>query len=417
MMQRLILASSTLTVLVTFIIVSSVHGQVVPDRTTDTSVINNCQVSCDLVGGTVTGNNLFHSFKEFNVAPEASVYFDDPGVANIFSRITGSDASSIFGTLGVSGDANLFLLNPNGIIFGEGAALDLNGSFFATTADEIQFGDRSFSAIPNQENLALLTVNPSALLFTQMNQAGSINLDGAELTAPKGHNITLLGQGNNDLGVELKNSTISVTEGNLSLGAVNGNAEITFQNFQLEFPQNVVRGDISIAEESQITATNLGNLANTEIKIDSSNLNLSEGSKISTLTTGIEEGMKGADIAIDARSTVTITGEDSSAFQTFIAENLILGGNANLSNGLETATVGAGNAGDIKIATPNLTIDRGAGIISTTRSQGNSGNINFDIAENMRLTGSGLLTGSGTFSSGNVGEINIAVEKLLVEQQ
>ncbi|MEL6927505.1 MAG: filamentous hemagglutinin N-terminal domain-containing protein, partial [Cyanobacteria bacterium J06600_6] len=134
MMQRLVCVSSTFTLWATF--VSSAQGQVVPDRTTNTSVIDNCQASCNITGGIVAGENLFHSFDTFNVAPDASVYFSDPGVGNIFSRVTGENPSNILGTVGVNGgDADLFLLNPNGIIFGENAALDLNGSFLATTAE------------------------------------------------------------------------------------------------------------------------------------------------------------------------------------------------------------------------------------------------------------------------------------------
>jgi len=116
-------------------------------------------------------------------------------VANIFSRITGSNPSEIFGTLGISGgDANLFLLNPNGIVFGQGATLDLNDSFFATTADEIQFGDRGLlSSNPDLPgNIALRTVNPSALFFNQVGQNASIVLEGANLTLSAQKDFILL---------------------------------------------------------------------------------------------------------------------------------------------------------------------------------------------------------------------------------
>ena len=177
MMQQRLIIGSIWGILGSCLVVTPAHSQVVPDGTTNTSVINDCQSSCNIGGGTIAEQNLFHSFEEFNVAPGASVYFADPGVANIFSRITGNNSSEIFGTLGVSGDANLFLLNPNGIIFGEGAALDLNGSFFATTADEIQFGDRTLKTQPNGKDLALLTIDPSTLWFNRLGQNGSIVLD------------------------------------------------------------------------------------------------------------------------------------------------------------------------------------------------------------------------------------------------
>jgi filamentous hemagglutinin family protein len=82
-------------------------------------------------GGARRGNNLFHSFREFNVDAGRGVYFTNPaGVANILTRVTGGNPSQILGVLGVDGSANLFLINPRGILFGPGAQLDLGGGSF-----------------------------------------------------------------------------------------------------------------------------------------------------------------------------------------------------------------------------------------------------------------------------------------------
>ncbi len=76
------------------------------------------------------GANLFHSFREFNVEEGRSAYFTNPApIENILSRVTGDNPSQILGKLGVLGNANLFLINPNGIIFGQNASLDVRGSF------------------------------------------------------------------------------------------------------------------------------------------------------------------------------------------------------------------------------------------------------------------------------------------------
>ena len=81
-------------------------------------------------GGATRGVNFFHSFREFNVGEGRGAYFANPnGIANIFTRVTGGNPSNILGTLGVQGNANLFLLNPKGIVFGSNARLDLRGSF------------------------------------------------------------------------------------------------------------------------------------------------------------------------------------------------------------------------------------------------------------------------------------------------
>lgn len=418
MVQRQILAISSVWGIC--LVVNPVNSQIIPDGTTKTTIINNCQNSCDIIGGTVAEQNLFHSFQELNVSVGEKVYFANPGVANIFSRITGNNPSEIFGTLGVSGgDANLFLLNPHGIVFGQGANLDLNGSFFATTADEIQFGDRGFfSANPDSiEDLALLTVNPSALFFNQTGQNGSIILEDVNLTISPQQDFTLLGQEVNTPGIILKNSSINVSEGNLTLGAVKDNGRIGIaDNLQLQFPEDLNRGDIFLTEVSNITATTLGSVEDIQIQINAGNLEIIDDSNILTATLGTQDG-DGVHIKIDAQESVKIIGENNNAIQQFIAGNLALGGNQDfISSGLQTATVGTGKAGDITINTPRFMIDNGGGIVSSTINQGQSGDITIDVADTFALKSSGVLTGSSIGTLGEVGEIQINTGRLLVEQ-
>ncbi|WP_229424017.1 filamentous hemagglutinin N-terminal domain-containing protein [Moorena producens] len=139
-------------------------AQITPDQTlgNESSVVTpNLTITGepgDLIeGGATRGSNLFHSFQDFNVGQLQRVYFANPaGIDHILSRVTGSNISNILGTLGVDGGANLFLLNPNGIVFGQNARLDIAGSFFATTANSLVFNNGTeFSA-----------TNPEALSFT-----------------------------------------------------------------------------------------------------------------------------------------------------------------------------------------------------------------------------------------------------------
>ena len=134
-------------------------AQVTPDGTTATTVNQNGD-NFTIEQGDRVGDNLFHSFNEFSVPTMGSAAFNNAGdIANIFSRVTGSSISSIDGLLGANGTANLFLINPNGIIFGENASLNLGGSFFASTADSLLFeGDAEFSAV-NPQAPPLLEVN------------------------------------------------------------------------------------------------------------------------------------------------------------------------------------------------------------------------------------------------------------------
>jgi filamentous hemagglutinin family protein len=119
------------------------QSNIVPDKTLgseNSQVIRNFggrQVEL-IEGGARREANLFHSFREFNIDEGRGAYFTNPnGVQNILSRVTGTNPSNILGTLGVLGNANLFLINPNGIIFGQNASLDVKGSFVATTANAI----------------------------------------------------------------------------------------------------------------------------------------------------------------------------------------------------------------------------------------------------------------------------------------
>jgi filamentous hemagglutinin family protein len=111
-------------------------------------------------GGATRGANLYHSFQDFNVNDGQRVYFGNPaGIQNILSRVTGTDVSDILGTLGVDGNANLFLLNPNGIIFGPNARLDISGSFTASTGDRFTFSDGSEFSATNPQAPPLLNVS------------------------------------------------------------------------------------------------------------------------------------------------------------------------------------------------------------------------------------------------------------------
>ncbi|MFG6107106.1 filamentous hemagglutinin N-terminal domain-containing protein [Leptothoe sp. EHU-05/26/07-4] len=110
-----------------------IQAQLIPDQTlgaegsvvsTDVLVKGNL---ADLIeGGAARGPNLFHSFDAFTVANDQRVYFANPaGIESILSRVTGNNRSDIFGTLGVDGTADLFLINPNGIVFGPDVSLDV----------------------------------------------------------------------------------------------------------------------------------------------------------------------------------------------------------------------------------------------------------------------------------------------------
>ena len=149
---------------VSLLVPNSALSQIVPDSTTGTGVIPISATQDLVVGGATRGANLFQSFTELNVAAGRGLYFNNPvGITNIFARVTGGNASNILGQLGVLnplgalGNANLFLLNPNGVIFGKDSSLALGGSLYVTTSDRISFADGTTFSTNNPEPAALLT--------------------------------------------------------------------------------------------------------------------------------------------------------------------------------------------------------------------------------------------------------------------
>ncbi|WP_335049210.1 two-partner secretion domain-containing protein [Nostoc sp.] len=222
-------------------------AQIIPDTTLGnksshvTAGVNIKGNGADLIeGGVQRGSNLYHSFADFNVNNGQRVYFANPtGVANILSRVTGSNLSNILGTLGVNGAANLFLLNPKGIIFGPNAQLDIQGSFLATTANSFQFPDGSEFSATNPQAPPLLTMSiPVGVQYGSQQPASITNqgnlVAGKDLTLNAGNldlqgtiqasrNLTLQAKNNLEVRDSASNPFIAAAGGNL---LVQGNQKV-----------------------------------------------------------------------------------------------------------------------------------------------------------------------------------------------
>jgi filamentous hemagglutinin family protein len=366
--------------------------QVVPDATlplnSTVSVNGNNFI---INGGTQAGGNLFHSFSEFSVPTNGFAFFNNAQtIQNIISRVTGSSVSNIDGILGANGTANLFLLNPNGIVFGPNARLNLGGSFVASTASSLNFADGTKFSATIPQNTPLLTVSvPLGLQFGT--NAGSIQNQSSILLVQPGNTLALVGGD-----VSLNGGIIGTLNGQIELGglAASGIVGLNADNLRLSFPEGVQRADVSLTNGATVNVFGGGG----NIAVNARNLNISGGSQIAA---AIQQGLealdsRAANIEIDATDTVTLDGTTSTASPS----------------GIANFVQGVGTAGNILINTGSLNIIGNALISSVTQGQGDGGSVTIRAHDEVSLSGSSILSGVDSSGIGNGGDINIQARSL-----
>ncbi|MBN3951854.1 MAG: filamentous hemagglutinin N-terminal domain-containing protein [Nostoc sp. NMS7] len=391
-----------------FRLYSPAQAQIIPDNTLGAeasqlkqNVLINGALGDKIEGGAARGSNLFHSFSEFNIPDGQRVYFANPiGIENILTRVTGRNASNIFGTLGVAGAANLFLINPNGILFGQNARLDVQGSFVGTTANGVQFGNQGLFSATNPQAPPLLTIQPSALWFNQLNQnaaiqnnsvaAAGIDSSGVSrfgLRVPDGKSLLLVG-GN----VSIDGGELFANGGRVELGglAAPGNVNLLFNgdNLSLKFPLNVTRASVSLTNKAGVYVTGAGG---GNIAVNARNVEILGGS---VLSAGIGQGL-GKPETVAGDITLNATGEIKVAGGSIVRNLVRLGSQ--------------GNGGNITIDSGSFSLRDGAKLNASTFGQGNAGNVTVIAKNAVSLAGQAtdIFSNVETGGVGNSGGINI----------
>jgi filamentous hemagglutinin family protein len=377
--------------------------------------------------GTTRGGYLFHSFASFGLLSHEMAHFNQAAsIQSIFARVTGIQASQIDGLIKANGSANLYLINPKGIVFGPNASVNVGGAFVASTAKAVDFGSYSFSAETGNDVPVLLSSNITPGL--QPGATGSLIKNQGVLTVQEGKALLLSSDRIEISGGSITSTTNSGTDG----GSI-----------------QLIANTITLDQGAVVVSNTTGSGRGGPITIDAGALTLTDGSGLATLTSGTGAagvinlntttprplaiafsgnslinatttqvgpgGGQGGTISIGTPSaSLAITGDGRITAETQGSGNggrLDLNGSSIALKDKVTAasqTSGSGKGGTIALSTGTLQLDPGTSLSSFASASGAGGAITVapSSAAPLSIAGSGLIETTAT-GSGNAGAIRI----------
>jgi filamentous hemagglutinin family protein len=386
-------------------------AQIIPDQSLNTLVTDGNDSIVRVSGGSQAGKNLFHSFDQLNVNADQQLLFENSGsTQNIFSRVTGSSVSSLNGLISTLNPSNVYILNLNGIVFGESISLNIGGSFLASTASSIQFNDGiNFTSVLGRGKQAISLSELQLIRF--FGDSGSITLNGTGnqinvdpitrigigaglstngIRVDLSQGIVLLGDG-----IQLDGGTVTAPSGTISLGSVKI-GDISFSGFQAQptaltdYTKVDAFGDISLKDAALLDASGpFGGFIN----LNGGNLTLENSSYI--LIQNVQ-GPGGGLISLNFQDSITFMGvNDRPALPSLISP-------LRNSSGIYSSSVFSVGA-DIDLKAKNLSLIDAGVVFNHVALGGVGGNTNVDVSDSILIKGDVLPVPNITFSSIFVG--------------
>src|SRR5712691_4436444 len=339
---------------------AQVTTTITPDGTLGTAVTQSGTVH-NITGGTRPGNgpNLFHSFDRFSVGTNDTASFSGPsGIENILSRVTGGQRSEIDGRLQstISG-ANLYLLNPSGVLFRPNASLDISGSFHVSTADVLRFADGATFSAHLGEKSTLTVAAPAAFGFLGSTPA-PITIQGSALQVSEGKTLSVVGGD-----IQIVGGELVAPSGRIQLASVASPGEALFSSLELTPDLQVDSftrlGRLEFSQGGLLDVS--GNRGGT-VLIRSGRL-LVDQAHIFANTLG---DTNGASLGLDLRITADAVMHDSD---------------------LCVSPFAAGNGGNITVHVGRLTLTDGGRILSSSHGAGRGGTLTVTATDAITITG------------------------------
>lgn len=351
-------------------------GGLTADTTAGTQVTLHNQTFA-IQGGIAQGGNLLHSFQEFNVETGQTADFQAaPNTQHIISRVTGPNDSWIDGKIqSTTSDADLYLVNPNGILMGQNARLDVNGAFHVSTADYIKLADGQRVYTDPNQGVTLTVAAPEAFGFLDAN-IGKIQIKGSQLSVGAGQAISLVSGE-----VILEDAQLESVGGHIDLLAVSGvnevqpgSADIT--NFTAA---NIKLMDSDLIVDNQADSQTVGKIRLQGDQIIASNSRLNADNNSEADAIGNSVTLKGNSIQFTKGSAINTYANNS------------------------------GDGGSVSLRAGNIEFSDSALISSVTQGEGQGGSVNLQADKHIQFQGSDIYVdafGEGTIA-GNAGNLTL----------
>ena len=377
-------------------------------------VLNGQDLKIDAALGQQMGNNLFHSFKIFNLQSDQIAHFTgNSDIKNVISRVTGGELSQIDGTIQSSLSADFYFINPAGIVFGKNAKLDLAGSAHFSTANVIKLGEYGqFSAATSQKDI-LTVAPPNAFGFLDATPA-ALTVQGSQLQLATDQKFSLFSGK-----LVLNDSNIMISEGKIQLVSVAAPAELNVQNNELTTINSTVMGDIS--------------LTNTTLEVNGGGAFVVRGGQIGLhssilLARTIDNDSQGIDVRaenldmIDGRSLLSASTDGrgrGGMISIQVTENIRLAQNSRLAaNSRNKEDQKNGDAGTIHLTADTVEFSDNAQIQSASFGTGGGGVVRID-ANDIHLNNARIFVTAGSErpDAGTAGNIVFTTNHLVMQQE
>ena len=212
---------------------------------------------------TQTTPNVAINWQSFGVRAGESVQFVQPGSSSVaLNRVIGSDPSNILGSLTANG--KVFLVNPNGILFGAGASVNVGGLVASTLAisdadfmaNNYKFSGAGAGSVLNQGTINAADGGYVALLGANVSNQGVIAAQLGTIALAAGEAVTLDMAGDKLLNVTVDQGALNALVDNGGMIRADGGQELLTTQAAGSLLANVVNNTGVIQAQTLVTGEN-----------------------------------------------------------------------------------------------------------------------------------------------------------------